>query len=168
MNELSKLFREDPEEKAKSTSSWIANLASATNKNRRTEPITTPMSYHKSIPKLTLTKFDSDPLKWTDWLGMCEAIIHRSEMSPFEKITHLQQNVVGKAKSVIAGFRYNGNLYHRALKSFQNRFGKPHVVVQAHLDKLLKVAPVAEDDTGSVSAFSTVINNIVWTFQDLG
>ena len=42
-------------------------------------------------------------------------------------------------------------------------FGKPHIVVQAHLDKLSKVAPVAEDD-----AFSTVINNIVWTFQDLG
>ena len=113
-------------------------------------------------------KFASDPLKWTDWLGMFEAIIHRSEMSPFEKMTHLQQNVVGKAKSVIAGFRYNGNLYHRALKCLENRFGKPHIVVQAHLDKLSKVAPVAEDDAGSVSAFSTVINNIVWTFQDLG
>ncbi|CAB4040324.1 Hypothetical predicted protein, partial [Paramuricea clavata] len=167
-NELSELFREDPEEKAKSTASWIANLPSTTNENRLTEPMTAPISYHKSIPKLTLTKFDGDPLKWTDWLGMFEAIIHRSEMSPFEKMTHLQQNVVGKAKSVIAGFRYNGNLYHRALKCLENRFGKPHIVVQAHLDKLSKVAPVAEDDAGSVSAFSTVINNIVWTFQDLG
>ena len=101
-----------------------------------------------------------DPLKWTDWLGMFEAIIHRSEMSPSEKMTHLQQNVVGKAKSVIAGFRYNGNLYHQALKCLENRFGKPHIVIQAHLDKLLKVAPVAEDDAGSVTAFSTVINNI--------
>jgi hypothetical protein len=92
-NELSELFGEDPDEKAKSTASWIANLPSATNENRRSEPMTTPMSYHKSIPKLTLTKFDGDPLKWTDWLGMFEAIIHRSEMSPSEKMTHLQQNV---------------------------------------------------------------------------
>ena len=95
--------------------------------------------FAKSIPKLTLTKFDGDPLKWTDWEGMFRAIIHQSEMSLSEKMMHLQQNVVGKAKAAIAGFRYNGNLYHQALKRLEDRFGRPHVVVQAHLDKLAKL-----------------------------
>ena len=95
----------------------------------------------------------------------------RSNHSPVGDVT-LRENDPPSTercrKGEIAGFRYNGNLYHRALKCLENRFGKPHIVVQAHLDKLSKVAPVAEDDAGSVSAFSTVINNIVWTFQDLG
>jgi hypothetical protein len=95
---------------------------------------------------------------------MFRAIIHQADMSSSEKMTHLQQNVVGKAKAAIAGFRYNGNLYHQALKRLEDSFGKPHVVVQSHLDRLVKLPPVAEGD----AAFSAAINNMVWTFQDLG
>jgi hypothetical protein len=46
-------------------------------------------------------------------------------MTSFDKMTHLQQNVTGKAKSAIAGFRYNGSHHHEALRCLENRFGKP-------------------------------------------
>ena len=54
--------------------------------------------FRSSIPKLSLNKFDGDPLKWADWSGMFHAIIHQSQMSLFEKITHLQQTLWGKRK----------------------------------------------------------------------
>ena len=41
-------------------------------------------------------------------------------------------------------------------------------MVQVHLDKLAKLPAFTEGDAAGVSAFSTAINNIVWTFQDLG
>ena len=99
---------------------------------------------------------------------MFYAIIHQSQMSRFEKMTHLQQNVVGKAKAAISGFWYNGRLYHRALKVLEDRFGKPNFVIQAHLDSLMKLQPVTEGDPNSVHAFSSAINNIAWTFEELG
>ena len=80
----------------------------------------------------------------------------------------IQQSVAGKAKSEIAGFRYNGSLYNQVLKHLESRFGKPHTVVQAHLDKLARSSAVMENDATSISAFSNVVNNIIWTFKDLG
>ena len=57
---------------ANDTASWIANLPPpAINSHPPYQP-----SFHKSVPKLTLTKFDGDPLKWTDWSGMFHVIIH--------------------------------------------------------------------------------------------
>ena len=76
--------------------------------------------------------------------------------------------MAGKAKLEIAGFRYNGSLYNQALKRLESRFGKPHTVVQAHLDKLARSSAVMENDATSISAFSNVVNNIIWTFKDLG
>jgi hypothetical protein len=99
---------------------------------------------------------------------MFYAIIHRSNMTSFEKMTHLHQSVTGKAKSAIAGFRYNGSHYHEALWCLENRFGKPHVVVQDHLNNLTNMSPVSENDTNSISNYSRAINTIVWTFEDLG
>ena len=116
----------------------------------------------------SLTKFDCDSLKWTNWLVLSYAIIHRSNMTSFDKMTHLQQNVTGKAKSAIAGFRYNGSHHHEALRCLENRFGKPHVVVQAHLNNLTKMSPVSENDTNSISNYSRAINTIDWTIEDLG
>ena len=124
------------------TSSWIADLTPAFELD---PPVSQSPLHNKSVPKLTLTKFDGDSLKWTDWAGMFYAIIHRSNMTSFEKMTHLQQSVTGRAKSAIASFRYNGNYYHEALWCLENRFGKPHVFVQAHLNKLTKMSSVSEN-----------------------
>ena len=120
------------EETANSTASWIAKLHARPTNSPPT--YTTQLTqvphrtlFHKSVPRLMLTKFDGDPLKWTDWSGMFHAIIHQTEKSNAEKMTHLQQTVVGKAKSEIAGFRYSGELYDQALKRLESRFGKPHI-----------------------------------------
>lgn len=163
------LEEQKPKATPNSTASWIAKLPRPTDSPPTyTTQVPHQTLFHKSVPRLTLTKFDGDPLKWTDWSGMFHAIIHQTEMSNAEKMTHLQQTVVGKAKSEIAGLLYNGELYDQALKRLESRFGKPHIVVQAHLDKLAKTPPVIENDATSVTTFSNVLNNIVWTFKGLG
>jgi hypothetical protein len=83
-------------------------------------------------------------------------------------MTHLQQSVTRKAKSAIADFRYNGSHYHEVQRCLENRFGKPHVVVQSHLNNLSKMTPVSENDINSISNYSRAINTMVWTFEDLG
>jgi hypothetical protein len=62
---------------------------------------------------------------------MFVAIIDSTPMSDSEKLTHLQHSCVGKAKSEIAGFWYNGAFYRDDLEALRDRFGKRQFVVRA-------------------------------------
>ena len=52
-----------------------------------------------SLPKLQLKKFDGDPLQWPDWSSMIKSIVRDADLSLNGKIQHLQNSVVGRAKS---------------------------------------------------------------------
>ncbi|MCG8432151.1 MAG: hypothetical protein MJA29_13400, partial [Candidatus Omnitrophica bacterium] len=54
--------------------------------------------FGKSLPKLQLPQFDGDPLKWSDWYGMFQAMVHNTPMSDTEKLTHLQNSCIKRAK----------------------------------------------------------------------
>ena len=68
-------------------------------------------TFQKSIPKVTPTVFNGDPLLWLDWIGLFNATIHSSDMTTAEKMTQLQTLVKDQAKSTIRGYGYNGDMY---------------------------------------------------------
>ena len=91
-----------------------------------------------SLPKLKLDSFDGDPIRWSDWMSMFQSIIDDADISRNAKMQHLQNAVVGRAKEAIEGYGYSGELYADALEKLELRFGKPHIVVKAHLNRLRK------------------------------
>jgi hypothetical protein len=130
-------------------------------------PTSMPWFFGKSlVPKLYLPQFDGDPLKWTDWYGMFQAMIHATPMSDTEKLTHLQHSCVGRAKAEIGGFGYNGSMYANALGSLRDRFGKRQFVVRAHLEKLQRIQPVAEGGNTTVCNLASVVRAVVLTFEN--
>ena len=127
-----------------------------------------PWFFGKSLPKLVLPNFDGDPLKWCDWFGMFEAMIHNTPMSETEKITHLQHACVGRAKAEITGFGYKGTMYNDALEALRERFGKRQFVVRAHLETLQRAQPIVENNLTSVRKLASSVRAVVLTFEDLG
>ena len=91
-----------------------------------------------SLPKLKLDSFDGDPNRWSDWLSMFQSIIDDADISRNAKMQHLQNAVVGRAKEAIEGYGYSGELYIEALEKLESRFGKSHIAVKAHLNRLRK------------------------------
>ena len=89
-----------------------------------------------SLPKLQLKKFDGDPLQWPDWSSMFKSIVHDADLSLNGKMQHLQNSVVGRAKSAIEGYGYSGDSCCEAFKELEARFGKPSLVVNVTLDRL--------------------------------
>ena len=69
-----------------------------------------------SLPKLQLKKFDGDPLQWPDWSSMIKSIVRDADLSLNGKIQHLQNCVVGRAKSTVEGYGYSRDSYYEALK----------------------------------------------------
>ena len=56
-----------------------------------------------------------------------------------------QNSVVGKAKSAIEGYGYNGDSYYEALRKLEARFGKSSLVVKVTLDRLRKTLRIQND-----------------------
>ena len=121
-----------------------------------------------SLPKLKLDSFDGDPIRWSDWISMFHSIIDDADISCNTKMPHLQNEVVGRAKEALEGYGYSGELYAEALEKLESRFGKSHIVVKAHLNRLRKWGKLSDDRLHEVRRFSDVISTAVKTFKRLG
>ena len=121
-----------------------------------------------SLPKLKLDSFDGDPIRWSDWISMFHSIIDDADISCNAKMQHLQNAVVGRAKEAIEGYGYSEELYAEALEKLESRFGKSHIVVKAHLNRLRKWGKLSDDRLHEVRRFSDVISTAVKIFKRLG
>ena len=121
-----------------------------------------------SLPKLKLDSFDGDPIRLSDWMSMFQSIIDDADISRKAKMQHLQNAVVGRAKEAIEGYGYGGELYAEAFAKLKSRFGKSHIVVKAHLNRLRKSVKLSDDRLHEVRRFSHVISTAVKTFKRLG
>ena len=88
-------------------------------------------------------------------------------LSDDEKLTYLKTVVLGKAKSAIAESSYSGVLYKDALATLQRKFGQPHAVLGAHLDKLSSFPPLKMNNSENVIGFSSAISGLVAVFKSL-
>ena len=89
------------------------------------------MSLPASLPKLKLTEFSGDPLEWPEWSGLFFSTVHAANIDASLKMNHLKTLVTGKAKEVIAGLGYTGDMYDIAWNTLVAHFGRPQVVVNA-------------------------------------
>ena len=81
---------------------------------------------------------------------------------------HLQNAVTGRAKEAIEGYGYSGELYQEALKKLESRFGKSHVAVKAHLNRLRKWSKLIDERLHEVRRFLDVVSTSVKAFKRLG
>ena len=119
------------------------------------------------LPERKLTKFDGNPLNWHEWFGQFTSTVDSAILSDDEKLNYLKTLVVGKAKSAIAEYRYNGVLYKDALATLQRKFGQPHAVVRAHLDKLINFPALKLHNSENVIGFFSTISGLVAVFKSL-
>ena len=56
-------------------------------------------------------------------------------------------------------------MYKDALKTLERKFGQPHGVITAHLDKLVNITPVKMHD--SIISYSTTVSSLVGVFSSL-
>ncbi|CAB3977073.1 Hypothetical predicted protein [Paramuricea clavata] len=121
-----------------------------------------------NLPRLKLTTFDGESFKWPDWSSMFKSMVGDANISLNAKMQHLQNSVMGKAKTSIEGYGYSGDSYNKALSELESRFGKPSLVIKATLGKLRTFNRLQDNDPESVRSYSDVVSTTVWTLSRFG
>ena len=117
-----------------------------------------------NLPEWKLIQFDGNPLNWHKWFGQFKYTVDSAVLTDDTKLTKL---VTGKEKTAIAEFSYSGVMYKDALATLQRKFGQPHAIVGAHLDKLNTFPPLKMHNSENVISFSSAISGLVAVFKSL-
>ena len=153
-------------------SSQQASAANPLNNNNRalaTNSSDTSTTFSRSVPKLKPTIFNGNPNYWLHWYGVFVSSIHNSNMSPTEKMIHLQSLVTGPAKLMIAGYGANGDTYELALQRLRENFGNTNRIVNnSFLQRLTNFKPPNLAQPESYMQFSAFLLTLVDTFEQLG
>ena len=117
------------------------------------------------LPEWKLAQFDGNLLNCHEWFDQFKSTVDSAVLTDDTKLTYLKTLFTGKAKTAIAEFSYSGFMYKDALATLQRKFGQPHAIVGAHLDKLNAFPPLKMHNSENVISFSSAISGLVAVFK---
>lgn len=99
---------------------------------------TRPTSHSTKLSKLVLKKFS-----WQEWLDSFKNAVHENGILDVEKFNHLRSLVEGAAYATIAGLSLTDENYKTAIDLLQERFAQKQIIINAHMDAMLKLNSVS-------------------------
>ena len=92
------------------------------------------------LPKLLLKKFNGEAYQWQSfWYSFSSPVDTNESLSDVEKFNYLRNLCEQGAASTIAGLALTDVNYKVAVDLLKKRFGDVDVVINSHMDRLLKL-----------------------------
>ena len=113
--------------------------------NRESTRTTTPEHHtcHMKLPKLSIKQFGGDLTKWKTFWDAFDAAVHSNpHLSNIEKFNYLNSLLDGTAAEVVAGMSLTDVNYSEAVAILKRRFGNTQLIVNRHMDALLRLTAV--------------------------
>lgn len=108
---------------------------------------TVGMGVKAKLPKITLKKFQGDPVQYDPfWDAFSSAVDENQQLSDVDKFNYLKNLLEGPAAAAIRGLPLTADNYAAAKEILKKRFGQKQIVINAHMEGLVKLSPVASDD----------------------
>ena len=86
--------------------SWVWKFCNPAGENVRTKLVFTRL-----LPCLNLPPFSGNPLEWPAFISLFTCLAHDQPMTNTQRMTHLQQALIGDAKNMVGGMLNHGHLY---------------------------------------------------------
>jgi len=114
-----------------------------------------PSTVRVKLPKLELRKFSGDIHEFQEfWDSFSSAIHENTGLANVDKLKYLKGFLEGQARSVISGLPVTDANYEVAINLIKKRFAKPSVIQHAHINRLISISPVYnEDDVNRLRKF---------------
>ena len=101
-----------------------------------------PLRTQAKLPKLTLKKYNGDPLLYHTFWDSFESAVHKNEsLDDISKFNYLKGLLEGKASLAVQGLTLTSDNYMEAVNLLEKRFGDPQVIITAHMDALWRLFP---------------------------
>ena len=82
-------------------------------------------------------------MKWPSFWDSYESAVHNSpDLTEVEKFNYLRSLLDGAAYDAIAGLTFSSVNYKEAVQILQKRFGDEQLIINRHMEALLRVDPV--------------------------
>ncbi len=102
----------------------------------------TPTEAHLNrvkLPKLQLRSFNGDLTKWTAFWESFESAVHNNTgLSDVEKFNYLNSLLEHSARESVSGLALTAGNYNQAIETLKKRFGCKQLIVNKHMDALLR------------------------------
>ena len=122
-----------------------------------------------SSPKVEYHRFDGDPLKYVTFMHNFETYLEKDNPDEARRLQLLIQHCTGKAKGAIESCANLPNDGYRVAKqTLRENFGKPHVIAEAHVKKLLGLPCLKNIDGPALLEFSRHLDTADRTLSGMG
>ena len=122
-----------------------------------------------SSPKVEYHRFDGDPLKYVTFMHNFETYLEKDNPDESRRLQLLIQHCTGKAREAIESCANLPNDGYRVAKqTLRENFGKPHVIAEAHVKKLLSLPCLKNVDGPALLEFSRHLDTADRTLTGMG
>ena len=98
---------------------------------------------HVKLPKLSIKTFGGDLTKWTTFWDAFDAAVHSNPvLSNIERFNYLNSFLDSTAAEAVAGLSLTDANYSEAIAILKKRFGNTQLIVNRHMDALLRITAV--------------------------
>ena len=95
------------------------------------------------LPKMVLKKFNGQPTAWQEFYDAFDPSVHKNpSLSDVDHFNYVCNLVGGTAYSTIAGLQLTEVNYKAALKVLKEIFGQERIIINCHMENLMKILPV--------------------------
>ena len=101
------------------------------------------MQYRALVPKQKLTEFPGALLKWPDWPGIFNVVIHQKQISDSERMQYLKTSLKGQARAAISETGFSSQSYYHAWDTLCEKNGRSDVIVNAQFEKIYIHPPIS-------------------------
>ncbi|XP_030581071.1 uncharacterized protein LOC115777334 [Archocentrus centrarchus] len=122
------------------------------------------------LPPTNMIKFNGDPLQYWKFMRLFTTMVDKESVAAEEKLTRLHQYTEGKAQDAVSHCLYNPDPsagFKEALERLKTRFGNPHTISQAWVEKVLNFKEIRDNKTTQQTQ-STQSPNVTCGFAGAG
>ena len=107
---------------------------------------TLPTRPRVRLPKITLPRFNGDPVKWLPFWDAYNSSIHvNPELTEIDKFSYLRSLLDHTALEAIAGLSLSSANYEHAIEFLHKRFGNKQLIISKHMDALMHMEHISSD-----------------------
>ena len=115
--------------------------------------VSTPSTITSTIkmPKFNLPKFNGNYKEWIPFREQfCASVDRNATLPDIQKFNYLKSSLTGEPLKLVAHLPLSNSNYPIALKSLRDRYDNPRVIINSHVDVILKLKAIEKESTAEL------------------
>ena len=119
------------------------------------------------LPEFKVDVFNGNPVDWPEWsLSFRNLVDENPVLTDSQKLGYLKTFLGPEPRSKIYGLLLDGHNYHLAMKTLEDRYGNPALVVEGFIKRVREWPKVR--GLQDINSFYTQVSQLVQMFERMG